>query len=379
MRILFLSHYGAMLGANRSLLSLIQGLKERGVEVMAWCPKEGPYAQALRDQDIPMRVLGYQNSADTFLFPGYWLLPYRYVKNKAIFSQLVAEAKGFQPDIIHTNSSVLSMGAYLSEALGVPHVWHIRELVHLHYNMRFFPGIGHFYKWLDKAAAAIVISEAVRHEIVGDRNIPNKLIFNGVLSSAQLEANQPETVEKRKDTFTFLLIGMLHPKKNQLVALQAFQQLAEAFPKARLLIVGSGRKHYEQQLRSYSKQQNLDSQVEFAGYLPDPKASFERSDVVLMCSENEAMGRVTVEAMAYRKPVIGLVSGATPELIDHGIDGFLYSNGAVDLAQQMRYCLENPEEIEAMGAKGFEKAKNRFTIDKYVDNMYQVFNEIMES
>ncbi len=364
-----------MLGANRSLLSLIIGLKAKGVSVMTWCPKEGPFAQALRDNDIPMQVQPYQNWADTFLFPGYWLLPYRYLKNKAIFSQLSKEAKAFQPDLIHTNSSVLPMGAYLAEELGVPHIWHIRELVHLHYNMRFFPGISHFYKWLGKAATAIVISEAVRKEIIGNRDIPNQLIFNGVLSRQQLDQPAPPP-RPAKETFTFLLIGMLHPKKNQMMALKAFQQLSKAFPEARLLIVGSGRKRYEQQLRAYTKQQGLETKVEFAGYLPNPKESFERSDVVLMCSENEAMGRVTVEAMAYRKPVIGLVSGATPELIDHGVDGFLFKNGAQDLAEQMRHFLVHKDATKTMGAKGYEKAINRFTIDSYVENMYNVFKAI---
>lgn len=375
MKILFLSHYGAMLGANRSLLSLISGLKDRGVEVMVWCPKDGPFAKALQEQNIPMRVMGYQNWADTFLFPGYWLLPYRYLKNKLIFNTLVQEASAFQPDMIHTNSSVLPMGAYLADKLGVPHVWHIRELVHLHYNMRFFPGISHFYKWIEKAKTAIVISEAVRTEIIGNRSIPNQLIYNGVLSDQQVKQHSPNPKSNR-NTFTFLLIGMLHPKKNQMMALQAFQQIAKDFPNARLLVVGSGRKRYEQLLHAYSKKHGLQNQVEFAGYLPNPKASFERSDVVLMCSENEAMGRVTVEAMAYKKPVIGLISGATPELIEHGEDGFLFSNGAQELASHMGYFLQNPSKTIEMGAKGYEKALRQFKINDYVENMFQVFKNI---
>ena len=46
--------------------------------------------------------------------------------------------------------------------------------------------------------------------------------------------------------------------------------------------------------------------------------AYQESDVVVMCSEHEAMGRVTAEAMAFAKPVIGYNSGATPELISQG-------------------------------------------------------------
>lgn len=378
MKILFLSHYSAMLGANRSLFSLISGLKEKGVEVMVWCPKEGHFPEALREENIPIRILNYENWADSFLFPGYWLLPYRYLKNKVIFKRLVGEAKGYNPDIIHTNSSLLPIGAYLADELQLPHVWHIRELVYLQFNMRYFPGDAHFHKWLKKATIVIVISEWVKKEIIGNKSLPHKLIYNGVLSEQQL-AQTPTTEPINKDTFTFLMIGMLHPKKNQILGLKAFQLLADEFPQARLLIVGKGRRFYEQKLRSFTKKHGLENQVEFAGYQHNPKISFEQSDVVLMCSKNEAMGRVTVEALAYGKPVIGNNSGATPELIDHGVDGFLFKNGPEEMAAHMRHFLRSPEQAKSMGAKGYEKAQQQFKIKDYVENMYQVFNTISKS
>ena len=83
MKILFLSHYGAMLGANRSLLALVSGLQHQGVEVMVWCPKYGAFTEALKSKLIPFEVYNYENWAATFLFPSYWKLPYGYLKNKA--------------------------------------------------------------------------------------------------------------------------------------------------------------------------------------------------------------------------------------------------------------------------------------------------------
>jgi glycosyltransferase involved in cell wall biosynthesis len=95
-----------------------------------------------------------------------------------------------------------------------------------------------------------------------------------------------------------------------------------------------------------------------------------------MCSRDEGMGRVTVEAMSYGKPVIGFQSGATPELIEDGIDGFLYKNGAQDLAEKMELLLRDPNRASTMGKTGQQKAIQNYTVQKYVDEMYDVFREV---
>ena len=374
MKILFLSHYGAMLGANRSLLSMVQGLKAKGVKVMVYCPKEGGFSNKLSELNIPFEVIPYKNWADTFLLPGYWLLPFRYFQNKMILSSLLKKVNTFGPDLIHTNSTVLGMGAYIADQLQIPHVWHIREMAKLHYNMRFFPSTDHFYKYLSKAARCIVISEAVKNEMIGKRKINSTLVFNGVLHAEHFKSGYPSPVQK--EAINFLIIGMLHPKKNQLLALQGFSKVAKDFPKARLKIVGTGRRLYEQQLIAFCRTNQIESQVEFAGYVSNPQKIYEQADVVLMCSEHEAMGRVTVEAMAYGKPVIGLRSGATPELIEDGKEGFLFDKNPENLGKHMRYFLENPAAIETMGRNGFKSAKEKFTIDTYVDKMYAIFASI---
>jgi glycosyltransferase involved in cell wall biosynthesis len=184
---------------------------------------------------------------------------------------------------------------------------------------------------------------------------------------------------RNSSVITFLIIGMLHPTKNQAMALIAFHKVAKDFPNARLLIVGKGRRLYEKQLKNYCVRNDLTDQVIFAGYISQPEEAYQQSDVVLMCSAHEAMGRVTAEAMAFAKPVIGFNSGATPELITQGEDGFLFENGSEQLASCMRYFLRHPEDIPLMGQRGFQKASELFTEEFYVDNMYRVFSDVMKT
>lgn len=379
MKILFLSHYGAMLGANRSLLSLVMGVKAKGVEVLVYCPKEGPFAERLREENIPVEIVSYKNWANTYLLPGFWLLPLRFFQNKRQLPTLAEKVKSFQPDIIHTNSSALGIGAQLAEKLQVPHVWHIREFGRLDYNLRFFPSINSLHNSLAKATKIIAISEVIKKEVIGGKNLPVELVFNGVAPATHFQNFTPNYERyKKNETITFLLIGMLHPNKGQLMGLQGFNRIAIKYPQARLLIVGAGRRLYERKLKHFCKSNNIESQVHFAGYIPKPKEAYLQSDVVLMCSKNEAMGRVTAEAMAYGKPVIGYKGGATPELVEHGHDGFLFSEDDKGLAKYMQHFLDKPEELRRMGENSFASAKEKYTIDRYVDKMYDIFAEIIK-
>lgn len=368
-----------MLGANRSLLALIIGLRQQGVEVMVWCPKFGSFTEALTKHLIPFEVYAYHTWAAPFLHPGFWMLPLTYLKNKAMMGVMRDSVERLQPDVIHTNSSVLSVGAYLAEDLKIPHVWHIREFGRLDYNMVFFPGQASFYHWLAKAAKVIVISEAVREVVLAEHEANETLIYNGVANMAHFKSGKGLLHPPKEDgEITFLIIGILHPKKNQMVALQAFAKIVEEYPKARLLIVGKGQRLYEKQLRNFAEKHKLGDQVVFAGYMAEPEEAFRESDVVLMCSQLEAMGRVTVEAMAYGRPVIGFNSGGTPELITQGEDGFLYDGGPEELASCMRYFLRHQGDIRVMGRKGYEKAKTRFNEERYVSKMYKVFQEVVK-
>lgn len=381
MKILFLSHYGDMLGANRSLLSLVQGMMEKGVEPMVWCNKMGSFVDVLKEKQIPHRVFPYYNWADTFLYPGFWLLPWRHFANKSMLPKLVEAVRGFAPDIIHTNSSVLPIGAFLSEQMGIAHVWHIREMARLHYNMRFFPSANSLTQYLKKASQVVVISNKVREVVIGEAAIDSTLVYNGIMTNVQLQKMKnldanPYTADR---PFVFLIIGMIHPQKGQMLAVDGLIKLEQKHPNVSLHIVGSGRKKYTYQLKQKIQAHNLNDKILLKGYLANPEEAFRQADAVLMCSSNEGMGRVTVEAMAYGKPVIGLHSGATPELIEDGKDGFLFQNGAEELARCMEKLVLDPTASVAMGRQGQVKVEKHFTTEKYCEQMYTVFESVLKN
>ena len=88
---------------------------------------------------------------------------------------------------------------------------------------------------------------------------------------------------------------------------------------------------------------NLSDKVEMLGYVNDPYAIHQKADAVLMCSKSEGMGRVTLEAMIFGNPVIGFNGGGTPELIEDGVDGFIYHTDENELAQKMEQLVNDSD------------------------------------
>jgi glycosyltransferase involved in cell wall biosynthesis len=84
-----------------------------------------------------------------------------------------------------------------------------------------------------------------------------------------------------------------------------------------------------------------------------------------MCSRNEAMGRVMVEAMAAVKPVIGYNSGDTSELISHEFNGLLYEGGHKELASCMLRLMENPAWARKMRENGWRTVRENFFVEAY--------------
>jgi glycosyltransferase involved in cell wall biosynthesis len=139
-----------------------------------------------------------------------------------------------------------------------------------------------------------------------------------------------------------------------------------------LSIVGTGNARYTHELKQLCKALGVETYVDFKGYVSDPFSALADADVLLMCSRHEAMGRVTAEAMAAGRPVIGYRSGATPELIENEKTGLLYSDGYEELSRCMARMADNRQWAAGLGANGWKRARDEFVIEVYAERVHRV-------
>jgi glycosyltransferase involved in cell wall biosynthesis len=182
---------------------------------------------------------------------------------------------------------------------------------------------------------------------------------------------------ERSGSQEIVYAGVLIPRKGVHYLIGAFERIAKEFPDACLVIVGSeDNRDYAQELKNQVKRLRLDRRVRFMKAMPQEKLARQmgKSRVCVLPSVSEALGRVVVEAMATKTPVIGSNVGGIPDMVTDGVSGFLVPPGDESaLADKIRWFLGHPDEAEAMGhrARGF--AERFFSAEAYVAGYRQIF------
>lgn len=392
MKIAFITHCTTLYGANCSLLNLIDGLRKYEVEPYVICPSKGDLVDALQTLNIPVAILpveywvaekpkSSQNLLKTILsyIDSKREARERLRVNLRSLKLLINKLEEWNIDIVHTNSSVTPIGILGAKWLRIPHVWHLREFGDLDYNLYPDWGLGIHKGLMGLSDGLITVSQQLRNHLFSGRQKERvHVIYNGVASESEFESlyalNQQNSI--CKNPYTFALVGLIYPPKGQEVAIKALARVVEKFPTTRLLIVGTGKKKDINHLKELTKSLSLEQNVEFWGHIKNPYIAYQQADAILMCSKNEAMGRVTVEAMSACRSVIGYDNAGTSELINHEHTGLLYTGDHEQLGEYMVRLVKNPEEGREMGINAWHFARERFTIETYSQAVYQVFSSV---
>jgi glycosyltransferase involved in cell wall biosynthesis len=138
-----------------------------------------------------------------------------------------------------------------------------------------------------------------------------------------------------------VMLGTLSPEKGQVDAIAAVRQVLDAGEEISLTLAGGGPDSYRQHLVDMVGQLGLRSYVTILDPQPEPQSLIQSADLALVCSRNEAFGRVTVEALEMGTPVLGYSAGGTAELLSHG-GGFLVPPDASALADKMLEIVRDP-------------------------------------
>jgi glycosyltransferase involved in cell wall biosynthesis len=164
------------------------------------------------------------------------------------------------------------------------------------------------------------------------------------------EAEAPQ-LDRSLNRPIFLFVGQIIPRKglkNLLAACSILKQ--QGYQDYTLAIVGDGEQRSE--LEAFVKESDLEQQVIWMGNIPYRLlgAYFQFADVFIFPTYDDIWGMVLTEAMAFGKPVICSTGAGAVEMVDEGVNGFVYETDRVDrLAQHMIRFLNTPELIQTMG------------------------------
>ena len=119
-----------------------------------------------------------------------------------------------------------------------------------------------------------------------------------------------------QEAFVVALVGRIDRKKGQDVLVAALRSLPQD---VHALIVGDPTldtlSDYFDEVRAFVRDHELQWRVHFRPYDGSPRNAFLCADVIAVCSTQESVGSVTLEAMASGCAVIGTDSGGTAEIL----------------------------------------------------------------
>ncbi len=163
-------------------------------------------------------------------------------------------------------------------------------------------------------------------------------------------------------------VSNFRPVKRIDAVMQIFARIRREVP-SKLLLVGDG----PELATAYRliRELDLSDSVEAVGAQEEVQSLLSVADVFLLPSAQESFGLAGLEAMACEVPVVASAVVGLPEVIEHGVTGFLHPPDDLDaMAASAVSLLRDPARHRAMALAARERVADRFCVDRVVP-MYE--------
>ena len=375
----FFSHTSQLGGAERSLLELVTELiRDHGVACTVVLPNIGPLKEKLEEVGASTLIAEYSWWCDPNLPPSNEIALRQNNSLISVMEQITQKLETINPDVIFTNTMVIPWGAIAASFLGKPHVWSISEFGQLDHGLRFFFPFEKIPRFIQDSSNAILTrSNAIKKALFGNTIEPNILTVYRHIDIASNALRKDREYFTKADSTKLIIAGTVLKSKGQKDAILAIKELTRRGRKVELIIVGYSDERYLKELKDLVKYENLQRNIQFIDFQENVYPIMSQADIVLVCSQNEAFGRVVLEGMLLKKPVIGTNSGGTPEMIKEGSTGLLYEPGHyMQLAEKIEYLINNRSKIKKLGINGYNFAKKKFTKAEYGGKIYKLLKDL---
>lgn len=185
-------------------------------------------------------------------------------------------------------------------------------------------------------------------------------------------------------SFGIGVFGRLKPQKGTQEFIEAMIRVLPKRPQWTAVLVGrttQAFRPFEQQLRLRLRNAGLEDRVHFIGYIKDPRDIprwYRALSVVVCASRVEGFGLPCLEAMASGCPVVATRTGAWPEIITEGKDGYLVPcRDVAALTEAILAITEDPHRLRQMGQHARDKVTSRYRIEDEAQGILSVYRQLL--
>ncbi len=361
-------------GASKSFLALLKGIIGLGHKALVVLPDAGALKEEIGRLGAETVCLNYRPNTYPYdsSFKDYllWIprLVARRIVNHKASRQLATMLDGV--DLVHSNVSVIDIGARAAKQCGIPHVYHFREYADLDFSMHYFPSESSFLKTVNYSIC-ITKDIQMHHHLCDNSN--SVVIYNGIVHKSEAMPSSSEGGEKY-----LLFAGRLEPTKGLDELLYAYEKAQIDTP---LWVAGEALKsEYMDSLLRVVKELRLNGKVVFLGMRKDLPLLMRDAKCVIVPSASEAFGRVMPEAMFQGCMVIGKDCGGTHEQFENGLK---FTGGEIglryktfdELAELLKHF--DSKKDESMRQRAFQTVNHFYSIESNIQNIIEFYNHVL--
>ena len=338
-RILFVAHSPHRGGAEYCLDTTLRYIDQRNFKPIVVFPFDGPMAEESRELEIETIITPMCHWL--YVDKGLWYWKNLIGRSISNVKRLKSLIDHHDIDVVYTNTSAIFEPSLAARKAGVPHLWHIHEVLKPGNRMSQLLPITWMQRFIRNHADQIVFeSKSALDTFQQTTPVPGaKIVYNSVrlpmedrpTEEAIRQSRQRLGISPDRPMITF--VGQFIDRKNPLLLIEAIAKIKKNVDVA-CLFAGEG--PLESQMTDKITTCALQDQCKIIPFQDDIRDVMIAADVLALPSVQESFGLVLLEAAAYQKPVVACHSQGPSEIIVDGETGFLTPQGD---AEQMAKAL----------------------------------------
>jgi glycosyltransferase involved in cell wall biosynthesis len=234
-----------------------------------------------------------------------------------------------------------------------------------------------------EARAVVCVSDFTRSQLMrvaSEEHWPKlQVVHCGVDPGAFDVGRLPARREPAAGRLRVLVVARLVQGKGHALMLEAMAGLAGRGVDVHADVVGDGPKRIA--LERIAVELGIAQRVTFLGSIgqDDIREQYRRADVFCLPSFAEGVPVVLMEAMAMGLPVVASALMGIPELVEHGVSGFLVRPGRADeLQDALAAMAADPALRAAMGGAARRRVLEAFSVERSARELERIFRDARE-
>jgi len=302
----------------------------------------------------------------------------------ALATKMLEVAEAEQLDLLHVHYAIPhSVSAYLARAMSAPKrlpfitTLHGTDITLVGSDRSYLP-ITRFS--IEQSDGVTAISDYLKKQTLDEFAVKHSIeVIPNFVNCDLYQRGTDDTLRNKWAPHgepILMHLSNFRPVKRVTDVVEIFARVREKMS-AKLVMVGDGpdRGSAEWLVR----QRKLSSDVYFLGKQNRIHEKLAAADVFLLPSDLESFGLAALEAMACEVPVIASNAGGLPEVVEHGVDGYLVAPR--DVASASKHAIEllsRSDRGREMGQRARINAKRKFCANDVIPKYEEFYRSILE-